>query len=195
MSPGEQASWLASLHASPQGVRRMSLRALGVVETSDNLGIVDLTPEGGECRFLVRSLVDSAGAELAEEIASLFALSGIAVETSGHYPGWEPDPASPLLALCREVYCANFGGEPVNEVIHAGLECGLIGCKYPEMDMLSFGPTIRGAHAPGERVEVSSVERCWRLLRGILGYQESEGRDQGSTPKPALKIPRPSAYQ
>jgi dipeptidase D len=179
MGSTEQASWLAALHAAPQGIRRMSLRAPGVVETSDNLGIVNLTPEGGECSFLVRSLVDSAGAELAEEIVSLFTLSGSVVETSGHYPGWAPNPSSPLLALCREVYRANFGGEPTNEVIHAGLECGLIGGKYPGMDMVSFGPTIRGAHAPGETVEVRSVEHCWRLLREILG-QVSEVRDQGS---------------
>jgi dipeptidase D len=169
MGSAEQASWLASLHAAPQGVRRMSLRAPGVVETSDNLGIVDLTPEGGECCFMARSLVDSASEELAQEIVSLFTLSGGVAETSGHYPGWAPDPASPLLALCREVYRANFGGEPTNEVIHAGLECGLIGSKYPGMEMVSFGPTIRGAHAPGEMVEVRSVEHCWRLLREILG--------------------------
>ena len=158
----------------------MSLRAAGVVETSDNLGIVELTPEGGECGFMARSLVDSAGEELAEEIVSLFTLSGCVAEISGNYPGWAPNPASPLLALSREVYRANFGGEPTNEVIHAGLECGIIGDKfgdklgdkfsgkYPGMDMLSFGPTIRGAHAPGEMVEIRSVENCWRLLREIL---------------------------
>jgi dipeptidase D len=146
----------------------MSLAAPGVVETSDNLGIVDLTPDAGECRFLVRSLVDSAGRELAQEIVDLFTLSGAAAETSGHYPGWTPAPASPLLSLCREVHRANFAGEPVVEVIHAGLECGLIGGKYPEMDKISFGPTIRGAHAPGEAVEIISVEHCWHFLRETL---------------------------
>jgi dipeptidase D len=168
MDSAEQASWLAALHAAPQGIRRMSARAPGVVETSDNLGIVDLAPDRGECHFLVRSLVDSAGAELAEEIVSLFTLSGAAAGTSGHYPGWTPNPASPLLAVCREVYRATFGGAPSDEVIHAGLECGIIRGKYPEMDALSLGPTIRGAHAPGEAVEVRSVECCWRLLREIL---------------------------
>jgi dipeptidase D len=168
MNLDEQATWLAALHAAPQGVRRMSLTAPGVVETSDNLGIVDLAPDGGECCFLVRSLIDSAGLELAEKIVDLFALSDAIAETSGHYPGWTPASASPLLALCREVYRANFGGEAVAEVIHAGLECGLIGGKYPEMDKISFGPTIRNAHAPGEAVEIVSVGRCWRLLREIL---------------------------
>jgi dipeptidase D len=168
MGPTEQAAWLAALHAAPQGVRRMSRAAPGIVETSDNLGIVDLTPDGGECCFLVRSLIDSAGLELAEEIVDLFILSGAIAGTSGHYPGWTPNPASPLLALCREVHRANFGGEAAADVIHAGLECGLIGGKYPGMDKISFGPTIHGAHAPGEAVEVISVGRCWRLLLEIL---------------------------
>ncbi|MDR2788611.1 MAG: aminoacyl-histidine dipeptidase [Candidatus Accumulibacter sp.] len=168
MGSAEQAAWLAALHAAPQGIRRMSLRAPGVVETSDNLGIVDLAPEGGECHFLVRSLIDSAGAALAEEIVSLFTLSGAVAEISGHYPGWAPNPASPLLGVCREVHRRLFGGPPSVDVIHAGLECGIIRGKYPEMDMLSFGPTIHGAHAPGESVEVRSVEHCWRLLREML---------------------------
>jgi dipeptidase D len=176
MDAVEQSVWLSSLHASPQGVRRMSLSSPGVVETSNNLGVVELTPERGECRFMVRSLVDSASEELAREIVSLFALSGSRAELSGHYPGWTPDPASPLLALCREVFRQTFGGEPAAEVIHAGLECGLIGGKYPGMDMISFGPTIHGAHAPGERVEIHSVEKCWRLLRETLAALAEGGR-------------------
>jgi dipeptidase D len=180
-----QTLWLASLHAASQDVRRMSLRVPGVVETSDNLGIVDLNPEGGECHFMVRSLVDSASAELAEEIVSLFKLSGTAAGVSGQNPGWTPNPASPLLALCRKVYRANFDDEPVNEVIHAGLECGVIGSKYPEMDRVSFGPTIHGAHAPGEMVEVSSVERCWHLLREILADLAKAGSLTLSPPESA----------
>ena len=161
-------AWLSALHAAPQGVRRMSVQTPGVVETSDNLGIVDLTPGRGESSFMVRSLIDAAGAELAEEIVSLFALAGIATEVGGHYPGWAPNPASPLLAVCQKVYRACFGDEATLEIIHAGLECGLIGGKYPDMDMVSFGPTIHGAHAPGEAVEIASVEHCWCLLREIL---------------------------
>ena len=168
MAATEQALWLESLHAAPQGVRRMSVRVSGVVETSNNLGIVDLKPEAGACNFMVRSLVDSAGVELANEIVSLFALSGTVAEQSGHYPGWAPNPGSPLLSLCQAVYREAFGSESTTQVIHAGLECGIIGGKYPGMDMVSFGPTIQGAHAPGESVEVQSVERCWQLLRAIL---------------------------
>jgi len=168
MAAADQAAWLASLHAAPQGVLRMSLKVPGVVETSVNLGVVDLRPQGGAANFMVRSLVDSAGLELANQIVSLFALSGTSAELSGHYPGWAPNPASPLLALCRDVFRREFDGEATTQVIHAGLECGLIGGKYPDMDMVSFGPTIRGAHAPGEAVEVASVGDCWRLLQAVL---------------------------
>jgi len=169
MATTEQQTWLASLHAAPHGVRRMSRRLPGVVETSNNLGMVDLGPTGGNCNFMVRSLVDSAGLALAEEIASLFALSGTTAEKAGHYPGWAPNPASPLLACCQAVYRREFGAESKVQVIHAGLECGIIGAKYPGLDIVSVGPTIRGAHAPGEAVEIASVGQTWRLLTAILG--------------------------
>ncbi len=168
LAPAEQAVWLASLHAAPHGVRRMSRALPGVVETSNNLGMVDLRPDGGSCNFMLRSLQDSGSLALAAEIESLFALSGTSTEQSGYYPGWTPNPASPLLALCQQVYRREFGAESSVQVIHAGLECGIIGAKYPGLDIVSFGPTIRGAHAPGEAVEVVAVERCWHLLRAIL---------------------------
>lgn len=168
MAAGEQAVWLGSLHAAPHGVRCMSRQVAGVVETSNNLGMVDLGPDGGTCNFMVRSLRDSAALALAGEIASLWALTGSRIETTGHYPGWAPDSSSPLLALCRSVFTREFGGESKVQVIHAGLECGIIGARYPGMDIVSFGPTIRGAHAPGEAVEIASVGRCWALLRAIL---------------------------
>ena len=163
-----QFVWLASLHAAPHGVKRFSRQVPGVVETSNNLGIVDLTPTGGYCNFMVRSLVDCAADALADEIVSLFALSGTAAEKSGQYPGWTPKPDSALLKTCQSVFRRDFAADSTVQVIHAGLECGLIGAKYPGLDIVSFGPTIHGAHAPGERVEVKSVERCWKLLRAIL---------------------------
>lgn len=168
MASAEQAVWLASLHAAPHGVRRMSRRLPGVVETSNNLGMVELGPQGGHCNFMLRSLVDSGAEALAAEILSLFALSGTRAETAGHYPGWTPNPDSPLLALCQEVFLREFGAASHVQVIHAGLECGLIGAKYPGLDIVSFGPTIRGAHAPGEAVDVASVARTWDLLGAIL---------------------------
>ncbi|MCM8595369.1 aminoacyl-histidine dipeptidase [Accumulibacter sp.] len=168
LAPEEQAIWLASLNAAPHGVWRRSRRVAGVVETSNNLGIALITPENGYCNFMVRSLDDSGSEDLADEIVSLFALSGTAALKSGEYPGWAPDPSSPLLALCQSVYRHEFADEARVQVIHAGLECGLIGAAYPQLQMISFGPTIRGAHAPGEQVEVASVARCWRLLSALL---------------------------
>lgn len=168
LDAAEQAVWLATLHAAPHGVRRRSLSVAGVVETSNNLGVVRLGPDGGHCNFMVRSLIDSGSQALADEIVSLFSLSGSTALKSGDYPGWAPNPDSPLLALCQQAFRREFGGESSVKVIHAGLECGIIGSRYPGMDIVSFGPTIRGAHAPGERVEVESVGKAWQLLRAIL---------------------------
>ena len=93
---------------------------------------------------------------------------GTVAEIAGHYPGWTPNPASPLLATCQRVYQREFKEDSHVQVIHAGLECGIIAAKYPGMDIVSFGPTIRGAHAPGESVDIASVERAWHLLTAIL---------------------------
>ncbi|MEO8410612.1 MAG: cytosol nonspecific dipeptidase, partial [Propionivibrio sp.] len=168
MAAAEQAIWLASLHAAPHGVKRMSVQVPGVAETSNNLGVIELGPDGGHCNFMVRFLVDSSGHAFADEIVSLFSLSGTVAEKGGYYPGWTPNPGSPLLALCQSVYRRCFGADAATQVIHAGLECGIIAGKYPGMDIVSFGPTIRSPHAPGEAVEIASVERCWQLLREIL---------------------------
>lgn len=169
MSTREQSVWLASLHAAPHGVKRMSRALPGVVETSCNLGMVALTPDASSCNFLVRSLVGGGVEMLADEIQSLFSLSGTQAATSGYYPGWAPKPDSPLLAVCQAVYRQTFGqGQDAKvQVIHAGLECGLIGAKYPGLDIVSFGPTIHSPHAPGESVEVASVGHAWELLKAI----------------------------
>jgi dipeptidase D len=185
MSPDDQFIWLASLAVAPHGVRRRSLRVPGVVETSNNLGMVGITPSGGGCNFMVRSLIESGSTALADEIVALFALSGIAAEKAGHYPGWTPNPASPLLALCQSVYRQQFGAESTVQVIHAGLECGLIAARYPGLDMVSFGPTIRGAHAPCERVEIASVGRAWQLLTAIL---TAIGAGSASDELPRLRV-------
>ena len=168
LSAADQAMWLHSLHAAPHGVYRMSQSVPGVVETSNNLGMVELRPTGGSCNFMVRSLLDSGAQALADQIVSLWALSGTVAEIAGHYPGWTPNPASPLLATCQRVYQREFKEDSHVQVIHAGLECGIIAAKYPGMDIVSFGPTIRGAHAPGESVDIASVERTWHLLTAIL---------------------------
>lgn len=168
LDAADQAAILAALHAAPHGVKRMSQRVNGVVETSNNLGVVRVENGKVFANLMVRSLLDSGTWMLAREVESLFGLAGFTVEMEGGYPGWAPNPQSPLLALFQQVYTQEFGGKSGVQVIHAGLECGIIGAKYPAMDMVSFGPTIRGAHAPGERVELASVDKAWQLLKAVL---------------------------
>lgn len=168
MSPSDQNIWLRSLHAAPHGVKRMSVSLPGVIETSNNLGMVDLQPDVGSCNFMVRSNIDSACEAQANEIVSLFSLSGTSARKDGYYPGWTPNPKSALLALCQKTYEQEFGTRAATQVIHAGLECGIIGAKYPEIDMISFGPTIHNPHAPGESVEIESVAKTWQLLKALL---------------------------
>ena len=168
MSPADQRLWLHTLHTAPHGVRRMSSTMPGIIETSNNLGMADLRPTESLCNFMVRSTIDSACDALADEIVSLFALSGTEATKAGYYPGWTPNPASPLLALCRQVYEREFGAQAATQVIHAGLECGIIGAKYPELDIISFGPTILNPHAPGESVEINTVDKSWQLLKSLL---------------------------
>lgn len=167
MSSFDQRVWLLSLNAAPQGVWRMT-PGTGSPETSSNLGTINLQPGTGTCTFMVRSTVDSACNALTEEIASLFRLSGIQPKRENAYPGWTPDMASPLLDLCRRIYSREFGSEPATHIIHAGLECGILKSKYPELDMISFGPTIHSPHAPGESVEIDTVEKSWQLLQALL---------------------------
>jgi dipeptidase D len=168
LAAADQQAILAALHAAPHGVRRMSQRVSGVVETSNNLGVVRVEQGKVFANLMVRSLLDSGTWMLAREVESLFGLAGFTVEMEGGYPGWAPNPQSPLLALFQQVYECEFAAKSGVQVIHAGLECGIIGSKYPDMDMVSFGPTIRGAHAPGERVEVESVGKAWQLLKAVL---------------------------
>lgn len=164
----DQQTIFAALHAAPHGVKRMSQRVSGVVETSNNLGVIAIGEGKVFANMMVRSLLDSGYQNLASEIAALFRLADFDVQSEGGYPGWAPNPASPLLALFQDVYQREFGAQSGVQVIHAGLECGIIGSKYPAMDMVSFGPNIRGAHAPGERVEVASVGKAWQLLQAVL---------------------------
>lgn len=168
LAPADQHAIFRALHAAPHGVKRMSQRVGGVVETSNNLGVISIADGKVFTNLMVRSLLDSGFQNLASEIVGLFQLAGFEVETEGGYPGWAPNPASPLLALFQQVYRQQFGADSGVQVIHAGLECGIIGAKYPQMDMVSFGPNIRGAHAPGERVEVASVGKAWQLLQAVL---------------------------
>jgi dipeptidase D len=163
-----QQALLSALTSCPYGVAAQSRDFPGVVETSNNLGIVRLAGGSFSANLMVRSLRDADTRRLAEKIAGAFTTAGCRVDIDGHYPGWTPNPSSPLLALCQRVYHQTFGADSTVQVIHAGLECGIIGAKYPGLDIVSFGPTIRGAHAPGEAVEIASVGRCWTLLRALI---------------------------
>ncbi|TLF47538.1 aminoacyl-histidine dipeptidase [Halomonas urmiana] len=174
-----------ALHVAPCGVERMSVELPGVVETSNNLGVVSLAAGRFHLCALVRSLRDSATADLADRFRALFELIGARTRVENAYPGWTPDPESPLLVCFRRLHRERLGNDPEVKVIHAGLECGILGGKYPALDMISFGPLIRGAHSPDERVELASVEEFWTLLRALVEDlatvgAEDAGRSSGA---------------
>lgn len=139
-----------------------------MTDTSSNLGVAVLEQGKLRATFKVRSLHDARADALADKMISHAASYGFQACKDGAYPGWTPNPASALLALCQGVYTAEFGQPASLQVIHAGLECGLLAASHPHLEMISFGPDIRGAHAPGERVEIESVGRCWQLLKAVL---------------------------
>lgn len=159
---------LAALNAAPYGVERMSSAVPGVVETSNNLGVVSLDEGRFHLCALVRSLRDSAVEDLADRFRGLFDLIGARTRVENAYPGWTPAPDSALLARFERLHRQLVGREPAVKVIHAGLECGILAGKYPNLEMISFGPSIRGAHSPDERVELDSVVEFWDLLRALI---------------------------
>lgn len=162
------AMLIAALHSAPCGVERMSADVPGVVETSNNLGVLSLEDGRLHLCALVRSLHDSAVVAMADRFQALFGLIGARVKVANGYPGWAPNPDSKLLATFNARHAELFGQKPAVKVIHAGLECGILGGKYPHWDMISFGPLIRGAHSPDERVELASVEEFWLMLRALI---------------------------
>ena len=159
---------LAFLDSAPNGVARISDDFPGVTDTSSNLGVAALEHNTFKATFKVRSLRDERADALAGKLVHFAVAHGMQAHRDGAYPGWTPDPSSPLLDLCQQVYTAQFGGPASLQVIHAGLECGLLAASHPHLDMISFGPDIRGAHAPGESVGIESVARCWALLKAVL---------------------------
>lgn len=155
---------LSAVYACPNGVIRMADDMPGVVETSTNLATVKSDGEKVEICTLQRSAVDSAKDDLCNMMRCVFELSGAEVSHSGSYPGWKPNVQSPILKTMKQVYEKNFGKTPEVKVIHAGLECGIIGGVYPNLDMISFGPTIRNPHSPDEKVNIPSVGLFWEYL-------------------------------
>lgn len=150
------------------GVSRISDDFPGVTDTSSNLGVFGLQGNTFTATFKVRSLQDERADELAEKLLAYAGSFGLHASKDGAYPGWTPNPNSGLLALCQQVYTRLYAQPASLQVIHAGLECGLLAASHPHLDMISFGPDIRGAHAPGEKVEIASVARCWELLQAVL---------------------------
>lgn len=160
--------FIALLNSTPNGVIRNSDVVKGVVETSLNVGVVSINDQQAEIICLIRSLIDSGKEYVVETLTSLAELAGAHGAAKGGYPGWQPDASSPVMALVRETYQSLFGKTPNIQVIHAGLECGLFKKPYPNMDMVSIGPTITGPHSPDEQVHIASVGLYWQLLTALL---------------------------
>jgi dipeptidase D len=164
IDPAVATNLFKGVYACPNGVIRMIDDMPEVVETSTNLAIVK--SDGGKIEVctLQRSSVDSAKDDLCNMMRSVFEMAGAEVEHAGSYPGWKPNVNSPILQTMKNVYQQKFGKVPEVKVIHAGLECGLIGGVYPNLDMISFGPTIRNPHSPDEKVNIKTVKLFWDFL-------------------------------
>lgn len=160
---------LNSLYACPHGVISMSRQLKGLVETSTNLASVKFIQDN---QILVttsqRSSVESLKHDISNMVESVFRLANANVQHSEGYPGWAPNTNSEILKITRTAYKKLFGVEPVVRAIHAGLECGLFLEKYPYLDMISFGPTIKGAHSPDERLNIQTTQKYWDLLLEVL---------------------------
>jgi len=154
--------------ACPNGVLRFIPELPTVVETSNNLAIIKSDGNSIILRTLIRSSVESRKEELASMVESVFLLAGAKVDLVGGYPGWKPNLDSPILKQMTKVYEDKFGKTPKVMIIHAGLECGIIGTHYPDMDMISFGPTIRYPHSPAEKVNIATVVKFWDYLLATL---------------------------
>jgi dipeptidase D len=159
---------LNSVYACWNGVYRMSPDVEGLTQTSNNLARIIV--KNGELKIenLARSSVESEKMDLASTIRSAFSLAGYNIKFEGGYPGWQPDVKASINQVMKDIYKKNFGEEPNITACHAGLECGLIKEKYPNTEMISFGPNIRGPHSPDEKVQISSVQKFWKLLLDTL---------------------------
>jgi dipeptidase D len=160
--------FVRALHSVPNGIYRLSPDVDGLVQTSSNLARVVYEDRSFQVACLVRGSVDSEKNDMARAISCALEQIGAEVKTSGDYPGWAPKPGSEVVQLMSQIYTELFAEEPHVLACHAGLECGIIGQNYPDMEMISFGPNIRGAHSPDETVQVSSVQKTWKLLTETL---------------------------
>jgi dipeptidase D len=168
MKKAMQKKLLQTLSALPHGVIKMSSDIAGLVETSTNVATIKTTKKAVEMGTSQRSSVASEIMDICATVASAFDLGGATVTQTDGYPGWKPNMDSPVLKVAKETYRSLHGKEPLVKAIHAGLECGIIGERYPGMDMLSFGPTLEGVHSPDEKIHIDTVQKYWDFLLGIL---------------------------
>ena len=157
-----------AIYSCPHGVIAWSAEIPNFVETSTNLASVIVTDTKVVITTSQRSSVESAKDDICNMVASVFMLAGAKVKHTDGYPGWTPNPNSMIVDLTSRIYKDLFNEEPKVLAIHAGLECGLIGDVYPEMDMISYGPTIKGAHSPDERLLINTVDKFWELKIKVL---------------------------
>lgn len=157
-----------TLSALPHGVIRMSPDIKGLVQTSTNLAIVSTGKKAVTVATSQRSSVASEIEDICQTVASVFELGGAGIQASDGYPGWKPDLDSEILKIAKDTYKALSGKEPLVKAVHAGLECGIIGEKFPGMDMVSFGPTMEAVHSPDEKLYIDTVEKFWNYLLAIL---------------------------
>ena len=157
-----------ALYACPNGIYRMSPDIENLVQTSNNVARVLVKDGEFKVLCLTRSSVDSEKMDLARAIKSALELAGADVKLSGSYPGWMPKPDATIVKLMSDLYRSKFNEEPHVNACHAGLECGILGANYPNMEMISFGPNITGAHSPDEKVQISSVQKYWDFLLETL---------------------------
>ncbi len=164
----DQQRVIAALNACPNGVIRMSDDIEGVVETSLNVGVITTDEQQIKVLCLIRSLIDSGRSQVESMLTSVAELAGADIAFSGAYPGWKPDADSEIMHIFRDMYEGIYGHKPNIMVIHAGLECGLFKKPYPEMDMVSFGPTIKFPHSPDEKVKIDTVGLFWEQMIALL---------------------------
>ncbi|MGN7809376.1 aminoacyl-histidine dipeptidase [Flavobacterium sp. 22076] len=168
MDLGVQEGIIRAIYAAQNGVYRMSPDMADLVETSNNIARVVVKDGEILVGCLTRSSVESSKFDLANSLRSAFELVGCEVELSGSYPGWTPNVNSEILEVLKDIYEKQNGEQPKVVACHAGLECGILGTNYPGMDMISFGPTIHGAHSPDERASISSAQKYWKFVLEIL---------------------------
>jgi len=163
-----QNRFMNAIYGCPNGIYRLSPDMENLTQTSNNLARIIVNNGNYSIQCLTRSAVETEKLDLAQSIVSTFALAGIEMKLAGGYPGWIPKPNAPIVKVMSDIYFKMFDGNAKIAAGHGGLECGIIGKNYPNMDMISFGPNITGPHSPDEQVQISSVQKFWSYLLEVL---------------------------